>query len=180
MLLEKDDSLLAIIDIQERLHPHISKGKELTENTIRLIKGAKILGLPMLITQQYTKGLGETIPEIVEALGDVTPIEKSAFSSYREPQFAQALKSSGRKQIILAGIETHVCLLQTAIDSLEAGYTPIIVADCVSSRKRKNHKRALRRMENEGAIITGCESILFELLKEAGTPEFKAISALVK
>jgi len=180
MLLKKENTLLCIVDIQERLHPHIRANKKLTDNTKILIGGAKALKLPIVVTQQYTKGLGETIPEIREALGRFTPIEKTSFSSFREPMFAETLKQSGKSIILLAGIETHVCVQQTAIDCAEAGYTPVVIEDCVSSRKKMDRRRALKRMEQSGILISTYESVLFELLKEAGTPEFKAISALVK
>jgi nicotinamidase-related amidase len=168
------------VDIQERLFPHIHEHQQLSENLVKLIKGLKILNVPMIVTQQYTRGLGQTIPPVAEALGEFEPLEKLTFSCYGDPDFVNVLNDSGKNHIILAGIETHVCVLQTAMDLLDIGYEVIIIEDCVSSRRLNDKQVALKRMRDDGVIITTCESILFELLKVAGTEEFKAISQLVK
>ncbi|MBN2613335.1 MAG: isochorismatase family protein [Bacteroidales bacterium] len=133
-----------------------------------------------MVTQQYTKGLGETVSELGQHLGDMRKIEKLSFSCCGEPVFLQQLESTGKKTVIVAGIETHVCVLQTVLDLLELGYQPVIVEDCTSSRKFNDKKIALERMRDEGTIITTFESLLFELCKVAGNEKFKAISKLVK
>ncbi|GIW22234.1 MAG: hydrolase [Candidatus Sericytochromatia bacterium] len=181
MRIKSEDSLLLIIDIQEKLFPHISNNKILLENVIKLIKGIKILKLPILITEQYTKGLGFTLDEIKQELDlEYKPFEKMAFSCCKEDIFFQKLKDLNKKNIVICGIETHVCVLQTCIDLLENGFNPIIVEDCVSSRKENDKKIAINRMNNEGSLITTYESILLELCVKSGTDIFKSISKIIK
>jgi len=180
MRIEKDNSVGLIIDIQERLVP-VMKGKEkFLLNSCRLIMGLNELNVPLLITQQYSKGLGETLPEISTLIGNFNPIEKTSFSCYDEPGFVEALENVSAKNVIICGIESHVCVLQTAVDLKAAGYNPIVVFDCISSRTKKNLKLALERFRFEGIMVTSYESILFELTRGAGDPSFKAISKLVK
>ena len=179
-MIPRDDVVAVVVDIQERLFPHIHGQNLLAENTIKLIKGLKILGVPLIVTQQYTKGLGATIPQVAEALVDFDPIEKLTFSCFGDPDFINVLDDSGKNHIILMGIESHVCVLQTAMDLLNIGYEVILVEDCVSSRRLNDKQVALQRMRDDGVIITTYESILFELMKVAGTEEFKTISNLVK
>jgi len=180
MRITSNESLGLIIDMQSRLYPHIHEYEKLTQNTQILINGLKAIGMPIVVTQQYTKGLGGTIPEIVDALGTGDYIEKSAFSCCDDENFMKEIDSHNKKFVIIAGIESHVCVLQTTIDLLEKGYTPVVVEDCVSSRSPENKSVAIKRMRQEGAIITTFESILFELLRYSGTDSFKAISKLVK
>jgi len=179
-MIPRDDVVAVVVDIQERLFPHIHGHDQLAENTVKLIKGLKILQVPLIVTQQYTKGLGPTIPQVAEALVDFNPIEKLTFSSFGDPDFVNVLNDYGKNHIILMGIEAHVCVLQTAMDLLNIGYEVILVEDCVSSRRLNDKQVALQRMRDDGVIITTYESILFELTKVAGTDEFKAISNLVK
>jgi hypothetical protein len=154
--------------------------EQLEQNLVTLAAGLKVLEIPMLVTEQYTKGLGFTILPLKNALGDYSSIEKIAFSCCDEPQFSKALSVTGKKNVILCGIETHVCVLQTAIDLLQAGYQPVVIEDCVSSRKLSDKNTAIERMRQEGVIISSLESILFELTRYSGTETFKAISKLVK
>lgn len=178
-ILHKDTTGL-IIDIQERLHPKIHKFETLEKNTTMLIQGLKTLNVPILVTQQYTKALGDTIAPIKDALGDFQYHEKISFSCCDTSDFAEDLKASGKKNVIIAGEETHVCVLQTVLDLLELGYQPVVVEDCVSSRKASDKNTAIERMRQSGALITSYESILFELTRFAGSDTFKAISKLVK
>jgi nicotinamidase-related amidase len=178
--INKEEAILVIVDVQERLFPVMKGKEELEETLVKLIKGCKILGVPMLVTEQYTKGLGLTIPGLREALGEYEPIEKTAFSIMGEPAFVETLKQTGRKKVILAGIETHVCILQSALDLLAAGYEVFLVMDGVTSRSNSDKKYAQRRISEAGAIGTTYESILFELLIGAREPGFKDISNLVK
>ncbi|MDD3349863.1 MAG: hydrolase [Eubacteriales bacterium] len=178
--IKKEDALLVVIDFQERLLPAMKDHDDLEKTVEKLIKGCEILGVPKLVTQQYTKGLGATVPCLAEALGDFEPIEKTAFSAMGEPVFAEAIKNSGRKTIILSGIEAHVCVQQTALDLLEEGYSVFLASDCVSSRSKNDLKYAILRMADSGAVRTTCESILFELCGGAREAGFKEISALVK
>jgi nicotinamidase-related amidase len=180
MKITKADSLLLIIDIQEKLFPFIFKNKELSERTMKLINGCKVLGLNIFYTEQYPKGLGQTISPIKDLLEGITPKEKSKFTCCGADGIDDYLKRAGKKFIIIAGIEAHVCVLQTVIDLCQEGYIPVIVEDCVSSRAQNDKEIALVRMKQEGAIITTFESILFELLGDSKAPEFKSISKIVK
>jgi nicotinamidase-related amidase len=180
MRINKEHSCGLIIDIQEKLYPHIYKHDVIAGNTNILIRGLKILELPLILTQQYTIGLGETISIIKDSLTGLAPIEKNCFSCCDEPVFKNTLKQLDKKFVIIAGIEAHVCVLQTVLDLLADNYTPVVVENCISSRKNRDKKTAVERMKQEGAIITTYESILFELTRFAGTPKFKEISRLVK
>jgi nicotinamidase-related amidase len=176
----REDSVLVLVDFQERLMPAMKNAQELELATLKLTKGCKAMGLPALITQQYTKGLGATIQSIQEALGEYEAIEKTSFSVMGEPAFVEALEKTGRRTVILAGIEAHVCVQQTALDLLENGYSVFLVIDCISSRSNNDKKYAQRRMSEAGAIGTTYEAILFELCGGSKDPNFKDISALVK
>lgn len=180
MRIPVEQALGVIVDIQDRLFPHIDRKEELENRVQVLIKGLHVLEIPVVLTEQYTKGLGPTISSISEVLQAVEPIEKLCFSCCDEPRFQSALKEIGRSTVILAGIETHVCILQTSIDLIEAGYTPVVPADAVSSRKSSDKEIALLRIAAEGGIITTTESLLLELCRFAGTPVFKEISRMIK
>ncbi|MBN1927582.1 MAG: hydrolase [Prolixibacteraceae bacterium] len=180
MRIERKSSALLIIDIQEKLAPVMFKFDKVLKQTQKLIMGVQELSLPLLLTQQYTKGLGETIPGISTLIGGFSFIEKRSFSCYDEPAFVEALEEINPRFIIIAGIESHVCVLQTAIDLKAAGYVPVIIADCISSRSKSDLKMALKRYAFEGIMVTSVESILFELTRSSEAPEFKCISKLVK
>jgi nicotinamidase-related amidase len=168
--LDRNTSILVIIDVQERLMPVIANREQVEANIVRLIRGCQILGIPILITEQ--KSLYQTVKPLREALGDgYAPIEKSCFSGYRPLD---------RKQVIVAGVETHVCVYQTVSDLLANGHEVTIVADAVSSRTLENKEIALRRMTSDGARLSSTEMVLFELTVASGTDEFRAISKLVK
>lgn len=180
MRILKENTVGLVVDIQERLVPVMEENEQLVENCSKLIQGLQILGLPVLVTQQYTKGLGETIPEIKSVINEFKYIEKKDFSCFDEPAVAEKLASSGVTNVIICGIESHVCVLQTAIDLKEAGYVPVVVMDCVSSRSFDNMDLASERFRHEGIMMTSMESILFELTRSASAAEFKEISKLVK
>jgi len=180
MRIQKDHSIGLIIDIQERLFPLIREHEKIARNTAILIDGLKALKVPIIRTEQYVKGLGPTIAELDQRLTEYRNIEKQSFSCCDEPRYMESLALSSREYVIIAGIESHVCVLQTVIDLLRNGYHPVVVEDCVSSRKENDKRIAIERMRKEGAIITTYESILFELCRHSGTEEFKAISRLVK
>jgi nicotinamidase-related amidase len=175
-----EDTAAVCVDIQEKFTKIIYKFDEILKNAQKLIDGLNVLEVPIVVTEQYPKGLGYTIPEIKKHLNEYNPIEKLAFSCCGSDEFCNELKKTGKKNVILFGIETHVCVLQTVLDLLEMGYQPVLVEDCVSSRKKSDRKTAMNRMQQEGAIITSSESILFELSRIAGTKKFKQISNLVK
>jgi len=180
MRIIKDNSLAVIIDVQERLFPHMHEKEKLEKNLGILINGFKILNLPVIVTEQYTKGLGMTIPSLKMKLDNYPFFEKTAFSCCDEKNFMKTLKESKSSHIIIAGIESHVCILQTTIDLIQNNFIPVVIEDCISSRRPHDKKVALKRMIKEGAIISSYESILFELLRYSGNEYFKAISQLVK
>jgi nicotinamidase-related amidase len=180
MRVTAEASIGLVVDIQERLFPHIAEKDALLARTRLLVKGLQILGVPLLVTQQYTKGLGPSIPEIRELFPVFSALEKRSFSCVDDAAIAGQLRTAGRKFVLVAGIETHVCILQTVLDLKTAGYIPVVVTDCVSSRSLADKETALRRLAVEGAILTGSESLLFELLRTSESPRFKEISALVK
>ena len=180
MRINKDEAVAVIIDIQERLFPHIEDNEVLQKNTSVLINGMKILGIPLLCTEQYPAGLGKTITGINMLLECASPVEKIAFSCCDEPLFMKKLGDLRKRFVILAGIETHVCVLQTCLDLLGKSYIPVVVVDCVGSRKSTDRQTALQRMQSEGAILTTSESLLFELCRVAGNDQFKDISKLIK
>ncbi|MDQ7053949.1 MAG: hydrolase [candidate division KSB1 bacterium] len=180
MRIRKDRSAAVVIDIQERLFPHIFEADRLAGNVVKLIEGLKILDIPLMVTEQYSKGLGPTIPTVREALGEFQPLEKMTFSCCGAPSLMTALRNTGCKTVILFGIEAHACVLQTAVDLLEANFVPVVVEDCISSRRLNDKQVAVARMRHEGSIITTYESLLLELCVEAGTDRFKAISKIIK
>ena len=180
MRITKENTVGLIVDIQERLFPAMWEKETLLKNTLTLINGLKELKLPLQVTQQYSKGLGETLQEIKSVISDFSFIEKRDFSCCDETVFMENLKKTEAKNIIICGIESHVCVLQTAVDLKEAGFNPIVVVDCISSRSKESIEIAKERFRFEGILMTSCESILFELTRSSTAPEFKAISNLVK
>ena len=180
MRILRDQTAGLVIDIQERLFPFIYGNDVLALNSGILIQGLQSLEIPIIVTEQYTKGLGPTILPIQQFFESKQPVEKLAFSCCDEPAFMQNLTVLGKKFIVITGIESHVCVMQTAIDLLELNFIPVIVEDCVSSRRLNDKQMAIARMRKSGAIITTYESVLFELLRYSGTGEFKTISKLVK
>ncbi|MEL7654610.1 MAG: hydrolase [Bacillota bacterium] len=188
--LKKEDAVLVGIDFQEKLMPAMKNNEEVVAAAVKLVKGCRILGVPAVMTQQYTKGLGETVPAISAALTEpvgeensstvFNPVEKTSFSAMGEPAFVETLEKLGRKTVIIAGVEAHVCVQQTVIDLLESGYNVFVANDCISSRSNTDKKYSQRRMGDAGAVGTTYESILFELCGGAKEAGFKQISALVK
>ncbi len=180
--LERDRAVLVVIDVQEKLclamdHKVLHK---LTRNIGILLETAAELNLPVLVTEQYVKGLGATLPELKEKAAEAPCFEKMAFSSCGSSEFVQALKASGRTQVIVTGMETHVCVLQTVIELRDAGFEVHLVKDAVMSRSKQNWQTAIEAMALTGAVPTCTESALFQLLKVAGTEEFKKLSKLVR
>ncbi|MCW3807818.1 hydrolase [Plebeiibacterium marinum] len=181
MRILKEETVAVCVDIQERLFPHIHEHEQLKKNTEILVEGLKTLEIPMVVTEQYKKGLGDTIEGIKEKVADCPAFEKTAFSCCDDAPFAHKLEEGTfRKFVILFGIEAHICLMQTAIDLKAKGHQPVIIEDCVGSRNPENKRIAINRMLQEGITVTSYESILFELCRYAGSDAFKAISKLVK
>ena len=171
---------LLVVDIQERLLPAIFEKDRVVQNALRLLKGAAILKIPVFVTEQYPKGLGATVPEVATAIEGFAPMEKLAFSACGAPGFLESLKARKLSDLVLCGIEAHVCMAQSCLDLLDQGFRVFIAADAVSSRSAENHRFGLDRMRDAGAVIASTEMVLFELLEQAGTEEFKQILALVK
>ncbi|AXH15921.1 YcaC-related amidohydrolase [Malaciobacter mytili LMG 24559] len=180
MRIHANDALFCLVDVQERLFPHIRNNEELEKNLLILVKGLQLHEIPFVINEQYKKGIGETIPSLKELVDEYPHFEKTTFSCCKNEPTLDAIKDLKRKFVIVAGIETHVCVLQTCIDLLEAGLQPVLVTDCVSSRKENDTKVAIDRLVQAGVIPTTYESLLFELTVNAKHPVFKEISQLVK
>jgi len=174
------DSLVVAVDFQVRLMTAMFDFEAVEKKAGMFVSSCKILDVPIVVTQQYTKGLGETIPTLKEALGEFEPIEKVIFSCCGAKEFMDKIESSGRKNIIVMGIESHVCVQQTVLDLLDKGYNVYVLADCISSRSKMDDKYAKKRMRQAGAVITTAESVLFEFLLSADHPKRKEISNLVK
>lgn len=179
--LERNRAAVVVIDIQEKLcramDPEVLAA--LTANTTIILEAARELGLPVVATEQYVKGLGETLAPL-KALLPAPALEKMTFSCCGDGRFVAALKATGRTQVIIVGMETHVCVLQTVIELLDAGFVVHVVGDAVMSRSGSNWQTALSVMASAGAVITSTEAALFQLLKVAGTEEFKKLSKLVR
>lgn len=180
MRIDLETTAMLLVDVQERLFPHIDNNTALGLRLEVLLKGLSILEVPIFCNQQYTDKLGVTLPWLFSLLNSKEVYEKRAFSCCDNPDILHILKQFNAKTIIVAGIEAHVCVLQTVLDLISYGYVPVVVVDAVGSRHHQNLKIALKRMENEGAILTTTESILFELMRTSTHPQFKAISTLVK
>lgn len=180
--LDAEHSVVVVIDIQERLCKAMDEAElaRLTANCGILLDAAAELQLPVVATEQYVKGLGETLPELREKMAAAPRLEKMSFSCCGSPAFVEQLRASGRRQIVITGMETHVCVLQTVIELLDAGYSVHVVRDAVMSRATANRDTALELMRQAGAVITCTESVLFQWLKLAGTESFKKLSKLVK
>jgi len=179
-MLTIENTMALIIDFQDRLMPAIHNYQELIVKTAILIEGLKLLGVPIVTTQQYTKGLGATVPELSGAVGGSGYVEKITFSCCKNEEFRGKLAKAGRKDIAVAGVEAHICVQQTVLDLLDHGYNVYIIADCVGSRREMDRLYAERRMERAGAVLTTSEAALFEMMVAADHPARKDISNLVK
>jgi len=177
-MMSRTDTGLLVIDLQVQLLSAIPQGEAVVRRTGQLIEGAKILGVPVLATEQYPKGLGPTHPELLAKLNP--PLEKLDFSCAALEGLVSFFKDRKLKKILLAGIESHVCVLQTALDLTALGFEIYGAVDAMASRFALDHDWALKRMEKAGVILTTVEAVLFEWTEKAGSPEFKLISRLVK
>lgn len=176
-LIVKEDSVLVVIDVQEKLMPVIANGEKVTDNVVRLLKFSQIIGLPVILTEQ--ENLGATLPEIRDLIPDTRPIPKLVFNCFRSDEFEKAVQETGRNTLILTGVETHICVAQTALHALPQ-FTVHVVSDATSSRTVENCNIGLERMRQSGAVITSTEMLIFELLQRAGTDEFRTTLPLVK
>ncbi len=180
MLLSADQTLLIAIDIQERLLPAIHDGARVQRNAGILLQAANILQIPALLTEQYPKGLGQTVPQIRAAAGDSPVLEKMHFSAWRDDAIHAYIEKLHRPAVVIAGVEAHVCVLQTALDMAGAGLDVTVVADAISSRHPDSARVACDRMVAAGITLTSTEMCLFEWLGIASHPAFKTLSSLIK
>jgi nicotinamidase-related amidase len=179
-MLNTGNTVLVVIDIQGKLASLMHQKEAVYQNVNRLIKGARVLDIPIIWTEQYPEGIGSTIPEIAETLEGIKPISKMTFSCCRNNEFLEALKATERTQVLVTGIETHICVYQTTLELLDAGFEVEVVADAVSSRTPENKEIGLQKMKTAGAGLTGTETALYELLGVASGPKFKEILRIVK
>jgi nicotinamidase-related amidase len=176
---KRDEAVFILIDIQEKFLPVIYDMDIVIKNANILTKSASILNIPLIVTEQYPKGLGHTVDEIgLDKEQEV--IEKISFDCFECGDFKQKLKSLDVKSLVIFGIEAHVCVLQTALGAIASGYEAYVVADAVSSRTQENKNLALERIRQSGVFVVSTEMILFQLMERAGTDEFKAVSKLIK
>ena len=190
LTLNRNDVVLVAIDFQVKLMANMHEKEKVEDTICRLVRGLRLFEIPMLVTQQYTKGIGPTTQAVTEAFTEkltdtvketgFESIEKTSFSAMREPAFVSALKETGKKTVILTGMESHICVLQTAMDLIEAGYKVYGVLDCMASRTPENKELAKIRMMQAGVTMTSYEAVLFELANDAGNPNFKQVAAIVK
>jgi nicotinamidase-related amidase len=178
--LEKEDSVLLIVDVQEKLASVMQERERVVGNNLHLLELAKMIGMPVMVTEQYPKGLGLTVAEIRESVPVYRPVEKMTFDCCGRPPFLEELKGHGRRTVILTGMETHICVLQTCLGLRKGGVNVHVVRDAVCSRTRDNWKTGIEFMRDAGAVVTSTETVLFQLLKKAGTEEFKKISLRIK
>lgn len=183
-LLRPDESVLVVVDIQEKLLPAIAENEAVMQNGLRLIRAAGLLQVPILLTEQYPKGLGPTVEPVREALAEAggawRSFEKTAFAATGLDDFLDALEELDREQIVLCGIEAHVCIAQTALDLVEQGQATYVADDAVGSRNPAHHELARARLRQAGIIALPTESVLFEWLEDSAHPSFKAVSGLLK
>ncbi len=179
-ILSREKTALLIIDIQEKILAVMQDPDSVINNTLKLIKGFKVLNIPIFYTEQYPKGLGPTSQHLLKELEGLSAIQKMSFSCSGAGNFFTRLKDNNVSQVVIAGIESHVCVQQTALDLVANGFQVDVVADAISSRKENDYKFAIERMRNNGIEISTTETVLFELLNICGTEEFKEISKIVK
>jgi len=179
-ILRRDDTVLLMIDMQEKLLPVMQHSESVLSKVSTLLKAANILSIPIFYTEQYPKGLGSTAASLLTDLTNAKRFEKMTFSCCGSDTFLDALGEIGRDQVLICGIESHVCVSQTALDLLDEGAQVHVAVDACSSRSADCYQNALSRMSREGVILTNAESAVFEMLHVAGTDEFKQISRLIK
>jgi nicotinamidase-related amidase len=179
--LRAEDCILAVIDIQEKLLPPIWEKERMVRNSEMLIRLANIINMPVTVTTQYAKGLGPVVPEIASLLPNAQVVDKLEFGCFGNGDFCSALgRMSGRNTLLLCGMETHICVMQTALGALNQGLSVHVAADAVSSRSELNWKLGLERMRAAGAVLSSTEMMLYELMGKSGTPVFKAMLKYIK
>ncbi|HPG21976.1 MAG TPA: hydrolase [Amaricoccus sp.] len=180
MLIRAKDSVLVVIDVQERLVPAVQAPARTLRNTQTLLAAARECAVPVILTEQYPEGLGSTVPEIAAAAAGAAIIPKMHFSCMEEEGFAEAFRALGRKQAVLVGMEAHICVVQTAASLLEEGYDVFVVSDATASRTLESEQACLARMTASGAHVVTTEMVVFEWLGKAGTPAFKRLLPAIR
>ena len=180
MFMNAETSCLMVIDVQAKLNPVMFAPERAPSGAAKLLKGAAILGVPALLSEQYPKGIGSTVDALQEHMPADCPIEKNSFSCMADEGFTERFADLQRPQVVVAGIETHICVMQTALELLGGGAEVFVVADACASRTEESHKAGLERIRDAGGWVVTVEMVLFEWLKRSGTPEFKQISQLIK
>jgi nicotinamidase-related amidase len=180
--LTPEQCMLLVVDVQERLVPAIQSttAAQLLHNTVLLVRAAKLFHVPIIVSEQYPKGLGPTISELADQLDGCDPIEKTTFSCLKDPSLNSAITALERKQVVLCGVETHVCVLQTALDLLDDGHTVHVVSDAVGSRTEENRLIGLDLIRTAGGLISSVETVAFQWAHRAGNDAFKELSRLVR
>jgi nicotinamidase-related amidase len=179
-LADRADAVLVVVDVQERLASAMPHRDQVVARIVALVKAARILGMPILVTRQNPAGLGDTLPEVAEAMGEHSPIDKMEFCCREDSSFSDELAATWRGQVVLAGMETHICITQTALALVEDGYRVHVVADACCSRRDSDAGIAFDRLRFAGVAVTSTEALLYEALGVAGTDEFRAVLGLVK
>lgn len=179
MRINKENTIGLVIDMQENLVNGLYNKDTAINGCLQVINGLKILGVPIMVTQQYTEENGGTIPEINQSIGNFSYIEKKQFSCYREPSFIRVLNRVGKRNVVMIGAEAHISVLQTTLDLMYNNFNPVIIIDAIGASTEDNKKTAFWRMRDIGAVMSTTESILFELCREAGTSEYEEIIKLV-
>ncbi len=180
MLIDANKSCLLVIDIQSRLNPVMFDPELAPKGAAKLMLGADIIGVPALVTEQYSKGVGPTVDDLQDFMPEGSPLEKDTFSCCANDTFAKRFKNTGASQAVICGIEAHICVLQTSLELLDQGVEVFVVEDATASRTPENHRAGLERIRHAGGNVVTSESVLFEWLRKSGTPEFKQISQLIK
>lgn len=186
-VLSREHALLVVVDIQERLAAAMERRQQVLDKTSLLIRAASIVGVPILVTRQYPKGLGDVEPALAGVLEEVraagkrvSVVDKVSFDCFGEQSFCDSIADSGKAQLLFAGMETHICITQTALAGLRENFDVHVAGDATCSREAESHELALQRLAHAGAVITSSESAAYELVGRAGTEEFKALLSAVK
>ncbi len=181
-ILKRENSMLLIVDMQDKLFGAMDteNQKELIKNNIIMIETAKTYGLPVVVSEQYSKGLGKTITPIAERISDIMTHEKMTFDCLRDKDLENAIMGADRNTVIITGIETHVCVLQTALSLIKKGNNAVIVSNAVASRKNQDREMALKMLASAGAVVYPSETVSFMLIERAGTPDFKYMANFFK
>jgi nicotinamidase-related amidase len=179
-LLRRDQAVIVLVDVQERLHAEMPRRDDVAGRLVKLCEAAKVLNVPVIVTEHAAKSFGPTIEPVRAALQAVAPLHKMVFSCFGSGEFRDKLESLGRKQVVIAGYETHVCVCQTALDARAAGYQVHLVRDASASRSDADYAVGVEKMAGAGILPASAESVIFELLEKAGTDEFRALLPVLK